>query len=316
MNAVRERPLKVGAFIPVVEREMDGDSPRGTDVLAMARMAEAVGFDSVWIPDHLLIHDEGRDPQGVWECGALLGALAVATSRVEIGALVMATSFRNPTLVAKIADTVDELSGGRLVLGLGTGRHEPEHRAFGYPFDRQVDRFEEALEIIIPLLRRGRTDFDGAYYSAHACELRPRGPRPTGPPILIGALGTGPRMLELTARYADLWNGWLTWDRSWPDAIPPIRQKIDAACAAVGRDPASLGRTVAILVEVPGQKARLVSTSPTGSGEPLTGSPAAIADALRGFAREGISHIQVVHVPNTVAGIEAFAPILEQLDRG
>lgn len=123
-------------------------------------------------------------------------------------------------------------------------------------------------------------------------------------------------MLELTARYAGLWNGWLTWDRSWPDAIPPIRQKIDAACTAVGRDPATLGRTVAILVEVPGQKARLVSTSPTGSGEPFNGSPAVIADALRGFAREGISHVQIVHVPNTVAGIETFAPVLEQLDRG
>ena len=316
MDSGSKRPLKVGACIPVVEGEMDGGSARGADVVAMARMAEAVGFDSVWIPDHLLIYDEGRDPQGAWECGALLGALAIATSRVEIGALVMATSFRNPTLLAKIADTVDELSGGRFILGLGTGRHEPEHRAYGYPFDRQVDRCEEALEIIIPLLREGHVDFHGAYYSAHECQLHPRGPRRSGPPILIGALGTGPRMLQLTARYADIWNGWLTWGRSWPDAIPPIRQKIDAACQSVGRDPSSLERTVAILVEVPGQQARLVSTSPTGSGEPLTGSADVIAEALRGFAREGIGHIQIVHAPNSVAGIEAFAPILEYLDRG
>lgn len=316
MDGARKRPLKVGAFIPVVEGEMDGGSPRGADVLAMARMAEAAGFDSVWIPDHLLIHDEGRDPQGFWECGALLGALTVATSHVEIGTLVMATSFRNPTLTAKIADTIDELSGGRFTLGLGTGRHEPEHRAFGYPFARQVDRFEEALQVIVPLLREGRLDFDGVYYAARACELRPRGPRPNGPPILIGALGTGPRMLALTARYADLWNGWLTWGRSWPDAILPIRTKIDAACEAVGRDPASLARTVAILVEVPGQTSNLVSTSPTGSGEPLTGSAEEIADALRGFAREGISHVQIIHAPSTVAGIEAFAPVLEHLDRG
>lgn len=281
MGKTGQRPLKVGACIPVVEDEMDGDSSRGADVLAMARMAEAVGFDSVWVPDHLLIHDAGRDPQGAWECSALLGALAVATSRVDIGTLVIATSFRNPTLVAKIADTVDELSGGRLILGLGTGRHEPEHQSFGYPFDHQVERFAEALEVIVPLLREGHIDFDGAYYAASGCELRPRGPRPGGPPILIGALGTGPRMLQLTARYADLWNGWLTWGRSWPDAIPPIREKIDAACEAAGRDPATLGRTVAILVEVPGQRARLVSTSPTGSGEPLTGSPETIAEALR-----------------------------------
>jgi len=310
------RPLKVGAFIPVVEREMDGDTARGADVLAMARMAEAVGFDSVWVPDHLLIHDEGREPQGVWEMSALLGALAVATERVEIGALVAATSFRQPTLLAKIADTVDELSGGRLILGLGSGRHEPEHRSFGYPFDRQIARFEEALHVITTLLKDGRLDHQGEFYQVRECELRPRGPRPHGPPILIGALGTGPRMLRLTAQYADLWNAWLTWDRSWPDAVPPLRALVDEGCRAVGRDPATLGRTVAILVEVPGRRSHLASTSPSGGGDPLTGTPEQIADALRGFAREGVSHVQVIHAPNTVAGIEGFGAVLEELDRG
>ena len=310
------RPLKIGAFIPVVEREMDGGTARGADVLAMARAAEAVGFDSVWVPDHLLIQDAGREPQGAWECGALLGALAVATSRVEIGALVVATSLRNPALLAKMADTIDELSGGRLILGLGSGRHEPEHRSFGYPFDRQIARFEEALAVVTTLLREGRIDHQGTFYKARECELRPRGPRPHGPPILIGALGTGPRMLGLTARYADQWNAWLTWGRSWPDAVPPLRRLVDGACTAAGRDPETLARTVTVLVEVPGRRAKLVSTSPTGGGEPLSGPPEAIAEALRGFAREGIGHVQVVHAPNTVAGIEGFAPVLELLDRG
>ncbi len=316
MNGNGTRPLKVGAFIPVVEREMDGGTASGADVLAMARTAEAVGFDSVWVPDHLLLQDEGREPQGAWECGALLGALAAATSRVEIGALVVATSFRNPTLLAKMADTVDALSGGRLILGLGSGRHEPEHRSFGYPFDRQIARFEEALRIVTTLLREGRIDFQGTFYEARECELRPRGPRPNGPPILIGALGTGPRMLRLTARHADLWNAWLTWGRSWPDAVPPLREVVDAACREAGRDPATLKRTVSLLAVVPGVRARLVSTSPTGGGEPLAGSPEEIAEALRGFAREGIDHVQIVHAPNTVAGIEGFAPVLEALDRG
>ncbi len=316
MNGNGTRPLKVGAFIPVVEREMDGGTASGADVLAMARTAEAVGFDSVWVPDHLLLQDEGREPQGAWECGVLLGALAAATSRVEIGALVVATSFRNPTLLAKMADTVDALSGGRLILGLGSGRHEPEHRSFGYPFDRQIARFEEALRIVTTLLREGKIDFRGIFYEARECELRPRGPRPHGPPILIGALATGPRMLGLTARHADLWNAWLTWGRSWPDAVPPLREVVDAACREAGRDPATLKRTVSLLAVVPGVRARLVSTSPTGGGEPLAGSPEEIAEALRGFAREGIDHVQIVHAPNTVAGIEGFAPVLEALDRG
>ncbi|HEU5431531.1 MAG TPA: LLM class flavin-dependent oxidoreductase [Thermomicrobiales bacterium] len=309
------RPLKVGAFIPIVETEMDGDSPRGADVLAMARMAEAVGFDSVWIPDHLVIYDPGQEPKGAWEMGSMLGALAVATERVEIGALVAATSFRNPGLLAKMATTIDELSGGRLILGLGTGRHEPEHRAFGYPFDRQVSRFEDALQVIVPLLREGSVDYAGPFYQARDCALRPRGPRPSGPPLLIGSLGAGPRMLDLVARYADYWNAWLTWDRSWPDAIPPLRANVDAACRAAGRDPATLGRTVAIMAGVSGMTARLASTAPIGGGDPLRGTPEEMAAALRGFAAEGIDHIQVICAPNTVAGIAGFATVLAALDR-
>ena len=311
------RPLKVGVFLPIVERQMDGGSARGRDVLDMARAAEAVGFDSVWIPDHLLFRHAGEVAQGAWECWTLLGALAAATSRVEIGPLVTCTAWRNPALIAKMADTVDELSDGRLVLGLGTGWHEPEFVAFGIPFDKAVGRFEDALAIILPLLREGRVDHQGPYYAARECELLPRGPRTGqgGPPILIGALGTGPRMLRLMARHADLWNAWLTWGQSDPTAIPPLRDLVDGACREIGRDPASLGRTVAVLVEVPGQSARLVRTSPTGGGEPLGGSPEQVAEALRGFAREGIGHVQCILAPNSRVGIEAMAPVLEILDR-
>ena len=315
MSPLPRRPLKVGAFIPIVERQMDGGMARWRDVLAMARAAEDAGFDSVWLPDHLLFRFPNDEAQGVWEGSTLLAALAAATSRVEIGWLVAATSFRNPALTAKIAATVDEISGGRLILGLGAGWHEPEYAAFGFPFDRRVSRFEEALAVILPLLRDGYVDFDGTFYRARDCELRPRGPHPGHPPILIGALGTGPRMLRLAARHADLWNAWLTWGRSWPDAIPPLRETVDRACRDVGRDPASLGRTVALLVQVPDRDARVTLTSPSGSGDPLSGSPAEIAAALRGFARAGIAHIQLIHAPNSAAGIAAMAPVLEELDR-
>lgn len=312
------RSLRVGVFLPLVDGQMDGGSPRGRDVIAMARAAEDVGFDSVWIPDHLLFRHPDRAAEGAWECWTILGALAAATSRVEIGPLVTCTAWRNPALIAKMADTVDELSDSRLILGLGAGWHEPEFDAFGYPFEKVVGRFEEALQIILPLLRQGHVDHQGTYYTARDCELLPRAPRTGngGPPILIGALGTGPRMLKLMARHADLWNAWLTWGESSPAAVPPLRELVDGACHDVGRDPATIGRTVTILVEVPDFSANVIITSPTGSGDPLRGSTEEIAAALRGFAREGIDHLQLVLAPNTRAGIEAMAPVLAALDAG
>lgn len=291
----------------------------------MARLAEAVGFDSLWLPDHLLFRFEEVSDQGFWESWTLLAALASSTQRVEIGSLVICSSFRNPALLAKMADTLDEISGGRLILGLGAGYHEPEYRAFGYPYDRRVSRFEEALRIIYSLLRTGTVEFAGRFFpprQAGECELRPRGPRPAGPPILIGTRGD--RMLRLAARYADYWNGWLVNGRNHPDAVPPLRDAVDRACVAEGRDPASLGRTVTLLIDLDGRTTArridpLSGDARARPGErirPLSGTPEEIADALRAFAREGISHSQLWLVPAGSAAVEAFAPVLQLLDRG
>ncbi len=308
-------PPKVGVHLPFSERQMQGATPRWGDIVGIARRAEEVGFDSVWLADHLLFRFAGIEPRGGWECLSLLAALAASTRRVELGTLVVCTSFRNPALLAKMADTIEEISGGRLILGLGAGYHEPEYRAFGFPFDHRVSRFEEALQIIHPLLKTGRADFQGQFYAARECELRPRGPRPDGPPIMIGTKGQ--RMLRLTARYADLWNGWVAFDKSRPSEAPPLRETVDAACREVGRDPATLGRTMTVLVDflgTPDLPARLIR--PDSAPEPIAGSPAEIATALRAFAAEGIAHIQVVVQPNTLEGIERFAPVLEELRRG
>ena len=301
------RPLKVGIFFPHVEREMGGATPRWSDVLAMAQTVEAMGFDSFWLPDHLLFRPEGEEPQGQWECWTLLAAVAAGTTRVEIGPFVSCSSFRNPALLAKMADTVDEISGGRLILGLGAGWNEAEYVAFGYPFDHRVSRFEEAVTIIHGLLRNGFVDFDGQFYSARDCELRPRGPRSNGPPIMIGS--TGDRMLRQTARFADGWNAFFWSFGNDPSGIPAVRQAVDAACLEAGRAPATLERTVAVLVALPG------ATGTWFQEPPLAGSAEEIAEALRAYAREGISHVQLRLDPNTLDGLAALEPVLAILDQ-
>jgi alkanesulfonate monooxygenase SsuD/methylene tetrahydromethanopterin reductase-like flavin-dependent oxidoreductase (luciferase family) len=241
----------------------------------------------------------------------MLSAIAATTRRVELGHLVTANSFRNPALLAKMADTVDEISGGRLVLGLGAGGSQYGHRAFGIPWERPVARFEEAVQIIIPLLREGRVDFEGEFYTIRECELRPRGPRSAGPPILMASLQNAPRMTRLTAQYADMWHGLLVFGRSAADAVPPLRATVDAACANAGRDPATLTRTMAVEVAFPA-----MDPGATVFGQPIRGSTEEIAAACWAFADEGISHLMLLLSPATLAPLEAIGRVIELMDRG
>ncbi|MCC6629324.1 MAG: LLM class flavin-dependent oxidoreductase [Chloroflexi bacterium] len=303
--------LQIGLVLPVAEQRMGGATPRWSDIATMARMAEEIGVHSLWLPDHLLFQAD-QAVTGQWEIMSMLGALAAVTRRAALGTLVLCTGFRNPALLAKMADTLDEISDGRLILGLGAGWNEFEHRAFGFPFDARASRFEEALAIIRGLLRDGRVDFAGRFYQARECELRPRGPRPTGPPILIGTRGE--RMLRLTARHADLWNVWLAFGTNQPAEIPPLRDAVDAACRAVGRDPASLARTAAVMVDPLGHAAGPIILARGGiAPTPIAGTPDEIAQRLLAFVGEGISHLQVHLHPNAPAGVAAFAPVLAAL---
>ena len=227
---------------------------------------------------------------------------------MELGSFVTCAGWRNPALLAKMAATVDEISGGRLILGLGAGWQEPEFRAIGFPFDHRVARFDEALTIVAGLLRTGQVDVEGTYWSARDCELRPRGPRPNGPPIMIGT--TGKRMLELTARHADHWNVWFDEIDNSLDRLTTLLEQVDAACEAVGRASGTLERSAAVCVEA-------VPHSPSPwSVPPLTGTPDELADRLRAYTAIGVTHIQVLPVPNTLAGLEAFARVLQAMDRG
>lgn len=305
---------KLGIILPEGERDMGGRTARWVDYVAMAQTAEAMGFGSVWFVDHLLYREgaTSEPPQGVRECWSVLAGLAAVTTRVELAPLVSCTGYRNPALLAKIADTVDEMSDGRLILALGAGWHEPEYRAFGFPFDHRYSRFAEALTIIYHLLRDGQVDFEGTYYSARDCELRPRGPRPQGPPIMLGTRGD--KMLRLTARYADQWNAWLAMTGSDPAAVPPLQAAVDAACQAEGRDPRTLERTISIMIDMNGRREIPASMGPDVA-VPVTGSPEEIAAAIRAFGAAGVSHLQLYLVPNTLETLRAFEPVLRLLGR-
>jgi alkanesulfonate monooxygenase SsuD/methylene tetrahydromethanopterin reductase-like flavin-dependent oxidoreductase (luciferase family) len=248
----------------------------------------------------------------MWDVWSLMPALAAVTKRVEIAPLVACASFRNPALIAKMADTIDEISGGRFILGLGAGWHQPEYEAFGFPFDHRVSRFEEALTIIHSLLRTGHVDFEGRYYSARDCELRARGPRPEGPPIVIGS--TSPRMMGLMAQCADAWNADRVND---VDRLLGLEAKVDAACVAAGRDPATLGRIVGIQVDMlDDQRDAKIPRQWVMDPWPLTGSSEELAEHIRAFTRARVDHLILWIDPVTPTAIEAFAPVLELLDRG
>ena len=305
-------PLQLGLFLRQGElRTYDGRVPRPpvgwAELRDMAQAAEGVGFDSLFVADHFLFRNappvqmEPGDTRDVFECFTLLSALAASTRRVTLGPQVVCTGYRNPALLAKMAATLEEVSGGRLILGLGAGWHRPEYDAYGYPYDHRVSRFEEALQIVVPLLRTGRVDFEGRFYEARDCELHLRGPRPNGPPIWIG--GSGPRMLRLTASYADAFN--TVWYRDPRDVTAPFA-RLEAACREIGRDPSTIGRTAGAYVVLSGPNA-----SPSGpSNQTVSGSPDEIAERLRAFRAAEVEHLTIVLDPWSVAGIERFGKVI------
>jgi probable F420-dependent oxidoreductase len=277
--------MKVGLCL--AQSPEDGAGGTWREIVEMARLAESGGADSIWVSDHFFYRPRDGGQTGYHEAWTLLSALAAATDRVEIGPLVLATSFRSPGLLAKMAATADDVAGGRLILGLGCGWHEPEYRAFGYPFDHRVGRFEEALEIVVRLLREGSVTFKGRWYELDDAIVLPAPARRM--PIMVAA--GRPRMMRATARFAD------QWQTAWfgrPDAN--YRAELDtfrASCDAVGRDPATVELTVGV----------------NGGGDDpddprLALDPAAIADGLAEWAELGVGHVQVAVFPATPAGFE------------
>jgi len=321
-----KRAIDVGLILTTVEDRERNWILSWNEVRELVQTAEAVGFDSVWIPDHLIHEPEDVEPYGIWEAWSLIAALAAVTERIRIGPHVLCTGWRNPALIAKMADTVDEISNGRFILALGAGWHEPEYRAFGFPFDHRISRFSDALAIISSLLRTGTSTFDGRFSQTDDCELRPRGPSSAGPPIMIGTIaGTplggwlgiergGDRMLDLVARYADIWNCPIVND---PDLIPGIRDMIDTACARNGREPDTLVRTNGVAFDLPGWEATPGNPNVRERRKAMgavEGAPEELAEILWRFAGAGVSEVHVQLDPETPAGIEQFTKTLELLD--
>jgi probable F420-dependent oxidoreductase len=295
--------MKIGLLPGLEEKSYAGRTPRFRDIQALAQRAEQIGFDSFWLADHFIIRFPDEDEIGQWEVFTFLSGIAAVTSRIALGPLVACTSFREPALLAKMADSLDEISEGRFILGLGAGWHEPEYSAFGFPFDHRASRFEEALEIILPLLKEGHVDFEGHFYQARDSVLRPRGPSRSGPPIWIGA--QRPRMLELVARHADAWN--TVWHIT-PERVGEEYAKMLDACRKVGRDPATLELTAGTIAHVlaPGE-------SPRPDEKAIIGTAEEVAERLRAFAALGVSHLVVQVEPSDLEGIERFSQVLSLL---
>jgi alkanesulfonate monooxygenase SsuD/methylene tetrahydromethanopterin reductase-like flavin-dependent oxidoreductase (luciferase family) len=294
--------VKIGVIVPAAEGDGEGRTPPWSTIRSFVSAAEAHGIDSVWMFDHFFNKEPDAPVQGQHEAWTIVSAIAAVTERVEIGTLVLCTSFRSPALVAKMAVTGDEVSGGRVILGLGAGWHDPEYEAFGFPNDHRVDRFEEALRIIVPLLRGETVTFEGRYEEARDAVLAPAPARTI--PVLVAAFGT--RMLRLTARHADAWN--TAWYGAPDDRLREHLATFDAMLVAEGRGQASVARTIGMTVYDPA-----LAVAPDDEDDPsFSGSVEELARAIDGYEALGIDHLIVLLQPLTEASLERLALALSQ----
>ena len=286
--------MRVGLCLPIGERAADRRPAPYREMRELAIAAEANGLASIWVADHLFYAGDA-EPRGMWESLTILAALADATERIELGPLVLCTPFRNPGLIAWMANTLDEISAGRFVLGLGCGWHEPEFGAFGFEFDHRVSVFAEALDVLVPLLRDGQVDHQGRFARGVAA-LRPEGPRPHGPPIMIAA--TKPRMMSLAARWADRFNS--VWYGLPTDDFRRERADLVAACEVAGRDPATIEISAGVTVRYPATGAS------QNDQDGLLGTVDTLTDGLAAWRAEGVDEVMCRPERPTVAQVEVI----------
>ncbi|HEY6891563.1 MAG TPA: TIGR03619 family F420-dependent LLM class oxidoreductase [Solirubrobacter sp.] len=280
--------MKIGIQLPEVEREV-----RWPEYLAMAKAAEEVGFESLWLGDHLLYDGPERAP---WESWTSLSALAAATSTVRLGPLVACAGFHPPAVLAKMASTIDEISGGRFVLGLGSGWNRREFDAFGIPYDKRVSRFEEAFAIISGLLRGERVTLDGTYHRADDVVLLPKPARQT--PIMIGS--NGRRTLGFTLPHVQAWNTW--WDdyHNTPEGLAKLIEEIGI--------PKETSRSACMLVQLDGEQ---VERRPEGMDAV---EQSRFAAHIAELGEAGADEVIVVASPITERSIRTLGELLPAAD--
>lgn len=291
--------MRFGVQLPEVERVV-----RWPEIETMATGAEEVGFDSIWVGDHLLYSIDGQ-LLGPWEAWTQLAALAAVTQRVTIGPLVAALPFHPPAVLAKMAATINEISGGRLVVGLGAGWNRLEFEAFGIPFDHRVARFEEGFHIMRRLLAGEVVTHSGEYVQVTEAKLLPAPNDVTKPPLMIGSIG--PRMLEITLPHVEWWNAWFEQFGNDPRQLEDLLTKLDDHCHRVGRDPATLKRSVTAMVQFGAEPTR------RNAHNPIVGSARDMAAMLRDFRDLGLDEVQLVLDPITLETIEKAARVREMV---
>ena len=285
--------MRVGIQLPEVERPVGW-----AEYLAMARAAEQVGFDSVWLGDHLLCRGDGREERGPWDAWTLLAALAATTERVQLGPLVACTAFGPAALLARRAAAVQEVSGGRLVLGLGAGWNEAEFRAFGLPFDRRASRFVASFDVVRRLLGGERVS-NGQLSDAVVL------PRPAARvPLMVGSVGE--QVLRATLPHVDAWNAWFHWFGNTPDGFAGQNERVSALARDVGREPGDIRRTAAVFVALDAGRV----DRPHADVPPLCGSDGQIASTLREFGDAGVDEAILVVSPITEGSIRRLGGVV------
>lgn len=299
--------MKIG-LINELHGRPDGSAPPPTwnSFLARALAAESAGFDTFVYEDVLMYRSESAT-DGVWESTAISGALAAATTNIRFGQSVINSPYRSPSLTASTAETLNEISGGRYILGVGAGNSN-DYAEFGFPSDKRFSRFAEWIAVVHELLRTRHSTFTGTFHQTNDAELVLHGPSEV--PIVVA--GGGPKMMRLVAQYASEWNWW-TYDEQ-PDAamarLAPIIEQLDDACDELGRDRSTLGRSLDVYSVVPPG-----FDIPEGSN-PIAGTADEMAAALTSFESIGVGEVRCNVVPQTVEAIEAMAEVVDLVHAG